>query len=189
MNIKMLKSALAGLVLSVSGFANAGLIVDDSVGDGEWGTVFFNWTGGTIDINGFGDGYATGLTGVGADDIFFTLLENDGSDLSAFTGAFVTSNDDSNALGWDADGSTSGLDSYISNFNLNAGSYLLTISHCCTAFSGSINDNSGMHQGTNDYRISFSDGATLTSVPEPSTLAIFALGIMGLASRRFKKQS
>ncbi len=29
----------------------------------------------------------------------------------------------------------------------------------------------------------------LTSVPEPSTLAIFALGIIGLASRRFKKQS
>lgn len=29
---------------------------------------------------------------------------------------------------------------------------------------------------------------TGTSVPEPSTLAIFALGIMGLASRRFKKQ-
>ena len=28
-----------------------------------------------------------------------------------------------------------------------------------------------------------------TSVPEPSTLAIFALGIIGLASRRFKKQS
>jgi hypothetical protein len=26
-----------------------------------------------------------------------------------------------------------------------------------------------------------------TSVPEPSTLAIFALGLMGLASRRFKK--
>ncbi|WP_259367940.1 MULTISPECIES: PEP-CTERM sorting domain-containing protein [unclassified Colwellia] len=30
--------------------------------------------------------------------------------------------------------------------------------------------------------------ATLTTVSEPSTLAIFALGIMGLASRRFKKQ-
>lgn len=28
----------------------------------------------------------------------------------------------------------------------------------------------------------------VTQVPEPSTLAIFALGIMGLASRRFKKQ-
>lgn len=30
---------------------------------------------------------------------------------------------------------------------------------------------------------------TTTSVPEPSTLAIFVLGMMGLASRRFKKQS
>jgi hypothetical protein len=28
---------------------------------------------------------------------------------------------------------------------------------------------------------------SITSVPEPSTLAIFALSIMGLASRRFKK--
>ena len=31
-------------------------------------------------------------------------------------------------------------------------------------------------------------GGITTQVPEPSTLAIFALGIMGLASRRFKKQ-
>lgn len=30
---------------------------------------------------------------------------------------------------------------------------------------------------------------TAVSVPEPSTLAFFALGLMGLASRRFKKQS
>jgi len=30
---------------------------------------------------------------------------------------------------------------------------------------------------------------TTTPVPEPSTLAIFALGMIGLASRRFKKQS
>jgi hypothetical protein len=35
---------------------------------------------------------------------------------------------------------------------------------------------------------SFSDTDT-TDVPEPSTLAIFALSLMGLASRRFKKQS
>jgi len=31
-------------------------------------------------------------------------------------------------------------------------------------------------------------GTKSTSVPEPSTLAIFALGMIGLASRRFKKQ-
>jgi hypothetical protein len=29
----------------------------------------------------------------------------------------------------------------------------------------------------------------VVEVPEPSTLAIFALGVMGLALRRFKKQS
>ena len=33
------------------------------------------------------------------------------------------------------------------------------------------------------------DDPNLTKVPEPSTLAIFALGVIGLASRRFKKQS
>jgi len=32
-------------------------------------------------------------------------------------------------------------------------------------------------------------GLEVTTVPEPSTLAIFALGIIGFASRRFKKQS
>ncbi|WP_232771345.1 PEP-CTERM sorting domain-containing protein [Colwellia sp. 12G3] len=30
---------------------------------------------------------------------------------------------------------------------------------------------------------------SVEAVPEPSTLAIFALGIIGLASRRFKKRS
>jgi hypothetical protein len=35
----------------------------------------------------------------------------------------------------------------------------------------------------------FSIGAASTSVPEPHTLAIFTLGMIGLASRRFKKQS
>jgi hypothetical protein len=33
------------------------------------------------------------------------------------------------------------------------------------------------------------DEPPTTSVPEPSTLAMFALGMIGLASRRFKKQS
>jgi len=38
------------------------------------------------------------------------------------------------------------------------------------------------------YGVALVRAASSTSVPEPSTLAIFALGIMGLASRRFKKQ-
>ena len=45
-----------------------------------------------------------------------------------------------------------------------------------------------------DYRTLFANAlayspSQVTAVPEPSTLAIFALGLIGLASRRFKKQS
>jgi hypothetical protein len=45
----------------------------------------------------------------------------------------------------------------------------------------------------NSWNTSWIDGVSTTitsapSVPEPSTLAIFALGMIGLASRRFKKQ-
>ena len=40
-----------------------------------------------------------------------------------------------------------------------------------------------------DVRVTTVSTSVATSVPEPSTFAIFALGIMGLASRRFKKQS
>jgi len=36
---------------------------------------------------------------------------------------------------------------------------------------------------------SFQSPTVANAVPEPSTIAIFALGIMGLASRRFKKQA
>jgi len=36
---------------------------------------------------------------------------------------------------------------------------------------------------------SYAVARKVSDVPEPSTLALFALGIMGLASRRFKKQA
>ncbi len=39
------------------------------------------------------------------------------------------------------------------------------------------------------YRASNMVTSPVSKVPEPSTLAIFALGMIGLASRRFKKQS
>ncbi|MDO6447576.1 PEP-CTERM sorting domain-containing protein, partial [Colwellia sp. 1_MG-2023] len=41
----------------------------------------------------------------------------------------------------------------------------------------------------NQYNYAWVTVTKSTDVPEPSTLAIFALGMIGLASRRFKKQS
>lgn len=48
---------------------------------------------------------------------------------------------------------------------------------------------SGNASGFALYREHVEPSQTASDVPEPSTLAIFALGMIGLASRRFKKQS
>ena len=50
-------------------------------------------------------------------------------------------------------------------------------------------DSWGWSQGDPDERVGTYLTRTVVHVPEPSTLAIFALGMIGLASRRFKKQS
>jgi len=58
------------------------------------------------------------------------------------------------------------------------------------AYSFSSNTAQSMNVNRGNYGLvtRFTTSAS-TDVPEPSTLAIFALGLMGLASRRFKKQS
>jgi hypothetical protein len=40
-----------------------------------------------------------------------------------------------------------------------------------------------------DFAFSLNDEVQPQNVPEPSTLAIFALSLMGLAARRFKKRA
>jgi hypothetical protein len=50
-------------------------------------------------------------------------------------------------------------------------------------------DSWGSEQGTSNSSIGTHLTRRSQDVPEPSTLAIFALGMIGLASRRFKKQS
>ena len=54
--------------------------------------------------------------------------------------------------------------------------------------SSSYNWNYADHTGHANALRNFAYNSS-TEVPEPSTLAIFALGMIGLASRRFKKQS
>jgi hypothetical protein len=82
---------------------------------------------------------------------------------------------------------------YVNRYDLDTGeqeSYFLTGGRSQNVYNMSFNGEQVLfssNSGTsNIYR--FSDGIT-QDVPEPSTLAIFALGMIGLASRRFKKQS
>lgn len=68
---------------------------------------------------------------------------------------------------------------------MSVGGFVSTCGGCGTG--GSVyqtNANEGL-----DNNHSWMIVKDVVDVPEPSTLAIFALGMMGLASRRFKKQS
>lgn len=65
MNLKMLKAALAGLVLSVSGFANAGLITTTFNNDNSFAGNMFNLT--TFNTSILLTGADLNLNNVGSD--------------------------------------------------------------------------------------------------------------------------
>jgi hypothetical protein len=81
---------------------------------------------------------------------------------------------DNMSLGWFADNQGS-LSFAYSNMNNDAYVYGRNVNY------DSYKTHTSQHYSTMLVRSA--------NVPEPSTLAIFALGMMGLASRRFKKQS
>ncbi|WP_232769057.1 PEP-CTERM sorting domain-containing protein [Colwellia sp. Bg11-28] len=195
MNMKMLKAALAGLVLSVSSFANAGVI---PLGNLEDGTVFSGTVIGDDDsfIASLGD-YWT-FNGAAGDIIDIDINRTEASpDLIAtlFFGDVTGLDVDSLS----PDGLINGL--LVSNGVFGP----LTV---IDTQDDTENDSFGGPFGDPRFNLSLSSTGTytllvatlsapgsyeisttgITSVPEPSTLAIFALGIMGLAARRFKKQ-
>jgi hypothetical protein len=185
MNVKMLKAVVAGLVLSVSGFANAGLIFSDntnittsgqsdiasfsSIGFEYYTNIIFS-----VDARGdFGENQSN-------EDIEFLI---DGVNFGQYT--------------WDTFGVTSStgssnissIDKLISfSFNISALQWANFISD--DSVQVTWNNGSGVGDWSNDYigYVNYEINGVASQVPEPTTLAIFALGIMGLASRRFKKQ-
>ncbi len=142
-----------------------------------------------VDANGDGE--------IAFFDPMFYLFLDDGS-LGADD--LIASNDDSGQTY--GDGSISSVDPYLSLF-LNAGSYLVAIGATHLDLSEALagfNDETlypvtctltGVdcvfaETGHGDYRISLVvDTAAETSVPEPNSLALLALGLVMLARRRF----
>ena len=174
MKFKFLKMAFAGLVLGVSGFANAGLIlevlrVDDS-------TAHITGSG-SIDVADvfnaiiLGGANSTGDAGV---DIFTGDLSLGHTDINYVFTLFGTKDFLIN------------LSSHVTFGDMISGFMVATLDVETWAAIGSTgfvtNDDSTI---LGSYTIV----EPFSSVPEPSSLAIFALGLMGLASRRFKKKS
>jgi hypothetical protein len=191
MNIKMLKIAIASLVLCVSSLANAGVInFEGSIDDGtevDFWSVYVTTSGTfTFDVLAYEMANDFFDNGLGNDrlDSYIYLFANDAD------GALIGSDDDG---GLGSDGSVSGLDSLMT-LNLNVGSYLFAIGDYFLSEVEARNQLNSTNTGdtlNGRYSVSISseDGVALvSSIPEPSTLAIFALAIMGIASRRTKKQ-
>jgi hypothetical protein len=185
MNVKMLKAALAGLVLSVSGFANANLIVGDFYTDENNLNLQWEYVGsfdlaagprwfGSTPYNGI-EAAAFNFGALSANEAY-ALSSNKIADYNDIRDFLV------NHYAWyDSYGSRFGISEFGESVVANqAGG---TTYDARLDISAYVKDRGVLGQ---NYNHVFK--AVTTSVPEPSTLAIFALGIMGLASRRFKKQ-
>jgi len=208
MKVKMLKAAVAGLILSVSGFASAGLIpfgiqtdIDTStLTNNGWSLNFqSSWSsqaahdyqmfaGIALDEYVFIGALDTGTSNIalGAAVLYSDLLNYTlGNNTNNYNGAsWYFRNDYS--MGFAAIGETVSLGSADTSFDSGALSKLSWHMHDNYTAGyrvGNVRSNST----TAFQKVVFR--ASAEEVPEPSTLAIFALGMIGLASRRFKKQS
>ncbi len=188
----------AGLIVSVTclvNIANAGLIVGDFVTHsdlpdaGSSGALIYQELSQTI-----GAGYELDLV----DGDYLTNLSNWGGglvwmDFDPTTNILLLDSQDE----WDFQT----FDAFINNIQFSAGEYITGISllnndlvspNTVPLLSFTNNSIHISYAGVFDFTgnsASFQITTSSASVPEPSTLAIFALGMIGLASRRFNKQS
>jgi len=191
MNIKMLKAVCAGLIFTLSGFANAGII--DHGGHTEVnGIDWLDWTS------------TQGMTQSQA------LAANDGWRAATLDEFRIMLNDVfAKTVLWHSDGTGHAGTEHIplvmlfrqmfggtypndnwASYALIQGAGVVGVNQHLL-FDGYLPDQYGNYETKNEIMgIALVRETSLpTDVPAPSSLAIFALGMMGLASRRFKKQS
>ncbi|APE06508.1 hypothetical protein BM528_12635 [Alteromonas sp. RW2A1] len=208
MKNKFLKGLVVSFTLVVSGIANAGLIFRDDVSNsaytnGSWsfGTIF---TVGSDDVyvtslgafDYLNDGFTSGSIQVGIFDELSGSLLSSTNVLSSdnLVGSFRYSSITELLL---KSGSTyrlvgvSGNDYYDISYSDTFNSAFTNISYgyCSSSTLTICASNSESDYGMASFEFNLESSNNSTDVPEPSTLAIFALGLMGLASRKIKKQA
>ncbi len=213
MNFKFLKTALVSTIIVVSSFANAGIITFNDRAS------YDAYTGGGIidDMESASTRAGSSLHTVASGDFSWTMSDyncENGSGCGATFGGTVNNSLMMQSAGddfiWTYNNGSFNFASGISSFGLQFGSHrgdsavILNGFGSGTQVSGSFfglatDDNSIFYTvlyaksngygSFDDVTYSRSNQLVPSDVPEPSTLAIFALGMIGLASRRFKKQS
>lgn len=212
MKFKFLQAAVAGLMLSICNMANAGLITgtnwdeDASLTSGEWST-----SGGadawdllstdiTLHLPRIVANEANSKQGDIADlfSAIYNLFQSTNT-LSTSGGSFMLGNHQAlSALGFQ-DVNISFVGDYTvdvftaDTFRTTGNGTLFYGNGQSTKFDfwniGTNNGHSASLSTMFNYaQIQDSNTGGTVDVPEPSTLAILALGIIGLASRKFKKQ-
>ena len=213
MNNKFLKMAFAGLILGVSSFANianAGLIFDNGSNTSNIGgwcascgaagnhyifddfTLTESLTEFYLDWDASFSDSASGFAATSS--VLISIWDNANADLLFSVSVNYTDLDliSTNLVSSHFTNSTVGTD--ITGVNLSAGSYWLSFSGTNMHFEGTGNgfqiQSSSLGNGSiPNHSMSAPFRMSSIDVPEPSTLAIFALGLLGLASRRFMKKS
>ncbi len=185
MNLKIIKAAFAGLMLSVSCFANSGIIDNES-----YTTVDgIDWLDFTATIN------MTQTEALAANQGWRAATLAESLRLMDTMYGHKLIYDDNGRSEWglliDGSASTNMFKALFGNTNGRG------FSHASLEGIGSISVSrryatvgGGRTYGWHDvdFRSEYAGIALVRSVPEPSTLAIFALGIMGLGFRRIKNQ-
>jgi len=200
MNIKMLKAAVAGLVLSVSSLANAGIItftdraiyeayISGSVLDDMLDvSQSFNTGGIRSGYNWNMNDYGCVTSGCG--DMSSQGMSYDDNYIWTYNNGAFTFDENIFAFVFDFgsyNSATSGLQTqvtlngYVSQQTLTGGFF--GIASTDSQGFNVVNYTKSTQYGLFD-KVTYAT-QSVNAVPEPSTLAIFALGIMGLASRRF----
>ncbi|MBF7074275.1 DVUA0089 family protein [Glaciecola sp. MH2013] len=180
--MKLYKTLCAALLLVGASFANASVILTGSIDTGsEVDYVSFSMTSDSfLEINVL----ARGFNGSRLDSYIYLYRPD-------VSGALVGRNDDSRSGNWNADGSTSGLDSYLNIF-LTAGNYTLAIGDFFlsdTDARDGFNESNASDTFVGAYQITFTGNGFVTDVPAPIGLSLLGLGLLGFSVSRSRRKA
>jgi len=197
--MNFVKVFFVGIILSITSVANAGVITGKLNVDNQ------NWVYLSTDDNVQGDFLSSGNNWTVTDyfngnltagtDYFLHIKAEDVGGIAGFLGEFsLTGNDHvfsnglveilTNTTDWNV--STTGWNNYVAATMVNG-----TNGVGPWGTRPAINQNAAWIWSSNAYNDNntyFSLGITATNVPEPSTMLVFALGMIVLVSRQFKKK-